>query len=80
MAHITTQAANVWTATYNRQAWRIVRNQQALDIYRLENQQTVKVDKAPGLLRLWRWHVQSKRQESELPVLFAVVDGMKHEE
>lgn len=79
MATITQVSNTTWQAEFNRRQWRIVKNKEQLDCYRLDGDKAQKADtgsvEVRSLLRFYSWHVQSKRTASELPTLFALVDG-----
>ena len=83
MASISTTGTNTWLATFNRSEWRIAREAKDMAIWRIVGGQSIRIDNPTGetrsLLRFWKWHVDSKRAESELPTLYAVADGRQAE-
>lgn len=76
MAQITTISPSTWEATFNRQHYRIVKRQSELTVQRVADGATVKdARELRSLMSFHRWHVRSKRKTSELPTMYAAVDG-----
>ena len=79
MAIITTINNTTWTAEFNRSQWRIVNDGNKTTIHAMLDGKmrpiTARTGETVGLLNLLAWHKASERQVSELPTLYAAIDG-----